>query len=244
MGSPAIAVQVQYRSSSSHGNADALSRLPRGHDKTFDQIRQQDEEAEQFVASLETQNVNNGLLVYKQLQKYARKDAVLQEIIIQEGWPAKLSNASVKPYSSCKHQRSVIDGCLLKHGDETTRVVVSSDIRQLLLLQLHSANVGSARMRKLARRYIWWPGIDRDIDKMVCNCDACALHRNSLPTVPLHPWPFKNFMWLIIVDAHSKWPEVFKFQVGSSGTKQVISSLKHLIASFGIPKQIVCGERV
>ncbi|XP_062500547.1 uncharacterized protein K02A2.6-like [Corticium candelabrum] len=77
---------------------------------------------------------------------------------------------------------------------------------------------------------------------MVCNCDACALHRNSLSTVPLHPWPFKNFMWLIIVDAHSKWPEVFKFQVGSSGTKQVISSLKHLIASFGIPKQIVTNN--
>ena len=135
------------------------------------------------------------------------------------------------------------------------RIVVPSAIRQLLLLQLHRAHVGSARMRKLAHRHIWWPGIDRDIDKMVRNCDACALHRNSLPTVPLHLWefpdrpwqcfylhfagPFKNFMWLIVVDAHSKWPEDFKFQVGSSGTKQVISSSKHLIASFGIPKQIV-----
>ena len=91
--------------------------------------------------------------------------------------------------------------------------------------------MGSVRMRKLARRYIWWLGIDRDIDKMVRNCDACALHRNSLPTVPLHLWefsdipwqrlhldsarPFKNFMWLIVVDAHSKWPEILKFQVGS-----------------------------
>ncbi|XP_062523748.1 uncharacterized protein K02A2.6-like [Corticium candelabrum] len=90
---------------------------------------------------------------------------------------------------------------------------------------------------------------------MVRNCDACALHRNSLTTVPLHPWEFpdrpwqrlhldfaglfKNFMWLIVVDAHSKSPEVFKYHVRSSGTKQVISSLKHLIASFGIPKQIV-----
>ena len=46
-------------------------------------------------------------------------------------------------------------------------------------------------------------------------------------------------MWLIVVDAHSKWSEVFKFHVESSGTKQVTSSLKHLIASFGIPKQIV-----
>ena len=84
---------IEYRSSSSHGNADALSRLPIGHDETFDQIGQQDEVAEQFVASLETQNVKNGPIAYKQLQKYVRRDAVLQEIIryIQEGWPAKLS---------------------------------------------------------------------------------------------------------------------------------------------------------
>ena len=108
---------IEYQSSSSHGNAEALSRLPIGHDETFDQIRQQDEEAEQFVASLKIQTVENGPIVYKQLRKYVRKQAVLQEIIryIQEGCPAKLSNESVKPYSSCKRQLSVIDGCFLKH---------------------------------------------------------------------------------------------------------------------------------
>ena len=46
-------------------------------------------------------------------------------------------------------------------------------------------------------------------------------------------------MWLIVIDAHSKWPEVFKLQIGSAGTKQVISSLSQLFARFGIPKQLV-----
>ena len=180
---------IEYRSSSSHANVDALSRHPFGHDKTFDQFSRQDVEADQFVANLETQNVKNGPIVYKQLQNYVRKDAVLREIIryIKEGWSAKLLNASVKPYSSSKHQLLVIDGCLLKHGDKTTRVVLPSAIRQWLLLQLHRAHVGSACMRKLARRYIWWSSIDCDIDKVIRNCDACTLHRNILPTVSLHP---------------------------------------------------------
>ena len=44
------------------------------------EVRQQDEEVDQFVASLETQNVKNGpIVIYKQLQKYAKKDAILQK---------------------------------------------------------------------------------------------------------------------------------------------------------------------
>ena len=99
----------------------------------------------------------------------------------------KLSNARVKPYSCCKHPLSIIDGCLVKHGEETMRVAIQSAIRQLLLVQLHRAHVGFARMRKLTHRYISWSGIDRDI-----YCDVCALHRNSLPTVPLHLWEFPD----------------------------------------------------
>ena len=68
----------------------------------------------------------------------------------------KLTDARLKTYASCKHQLSVNNGCLLKHGNNV-RIVVPSAIRHLLLLQLHRAHVGADRMKKLARRYIWWP---------------------------------------------------------------------------------------
>ena len=75
-----------------------------------------------------------------------------------------------------------------------------------------------------------------------------------MPTkAPLHPWewvtarwqrlhidyagPFQNSMFLVVVDAHSKWPEVIP--VSSTTTSKTIEVLRDLFARFGIPEQIV-----
>jgi hypothetical protein len=81
------------------------------------------------------------------------------------------------------------------------------------------------------------------------------LHQNNPTNAPLHPWefpekpwwrlhidfagPFKSFMCLLFVDAHLEWPEVIKFSVGATETRQVISSLSQLPVRFGILNQIV-----
>ena len=44
-------------------------------------------------------------------------------------------------------------------------------------------------------------------------------------------------MFLIVVDSHSKWPEVF--QMNSTTTSATISILRMLFARFGIPREIV-----
>ena len=70
---------------------------------------------------------------------------------------------------------------------------------------------------------------------------------------PLHPWAWPGLSWerihvdfagpiqrkmlLVIVDAHSKWPEV---QILSSTTAVCkIQALQEIFACFGIPKQLV-----
>ena len=63
---------------------------------------------------------------------------------------------------------------------------------------------------------------------------------------PEKPWhrlhidyagPFHGLMWLIVVDARSKWPEIFKMKVAT--TQNTIDALWCLFGRFGIPKQIV-----
>ena len=51
------------------------------------------------------------------------------------------------------------------------------------------------RMKKLVRRFLWWQGIDRDIESMARNCESCAVHADRPPEVPLHPWEFRECPW-------------------------------------------------
>ena len=78
-----------------------------------------------------------------------------------------------------------------------------------------------------------------------------------MPTkAPLHPWvwatapwqrihidyagSFQNSLFLVVVDAHSKWAEVI--QVSSTTSSSTIEVLRDLFVSFGIPEQIVSDK--
>ena len=43
-------------------------------------------------------------------------------------------------------------------------------------------------MKSLARTFVWWPGLDKDIEQTVAHCTECQRNRPLPPTAPLHPW--------------------------------------------------------
>ena len=108
-------------------------------------------------------------------------------------------------------------------------------------------------MKSVARSYLWWPGLDQDIKNIAKSCMFCQSVGNTPQTVSLHPWtwptkpwqrihidyagPFFNTNFLVVVDAHWKWPEVFEMK--SNITSKTIAVLRHLFATYGIPEQIV-----
>ena len=49
--------------------------------------------------------------------------------------------------------------------------------------------------------------------------------------------PFEGSMWLIVVDAHTKWPEVIAMK--STTASNTIATLRSLFARYGIPPQVV-----
>ncbi len=95
--------------------------------------------------------------------------------------------------------------------------------------------------------------MDREIEEVVRGCAECQKHQQALPEAPLHPWkwptrpwarlhvdlagPFLGHMFLIVIDAHSKWIE--GIQIPSSSSLAVIQKLRTLFAQFGIPETIV-----
>lgn len=88
-------------------------------------------------------------------------------------------------------------------------------------------------MKSLARMYVWWPSIDKDVESTVRRCSECQLQQSTPPVAPLHPWswptrpwarlhvnyagPFQGGMILVLIDAHSKWIEAVCTPGATSG---------------------------
>ena len=99
-------------------------------------------------------------------------------------------------------------------------------------------------MKSLACNFVWWPKIDAESE--VKQCNQCQLSRLSPPDWPEKPWkcvhldyagPINGKMFLIVIDAHSKWMEV---EIVNSATAQAtIECLRMIFARFGLPEVMV-----
>ena len=74
-------------------------------------------------------------------------------------------------------------------------MVVSSWGRDFMLAKLHFRHLGVSRTKVLARRVVWWPGLDGILEDVVKSCSEC-LQAQPLPTsAPMQPWSWPNRPW-------------------------------------------------
>ena len=101
--------------------------------------------------------------------------------------------------------------------------------------------------------FVWWPGIDGDIERTVQLCRECQTSLSSPSLAPLQPWKWPTRPWsrlhidyagpmygkmcLIIVDAYSKWIEAAF--VPSATSAATIELLRNSFARFGLPSSVV-----
>ena len=84
------------------------------------------------------------------------------------GWPEDC-DPELAPFQSRKDELSLFNGCILWGS----RVVVPQRGRRAVLEELHAGHPGIYRMKSLARMYVWWPGLDKDIEQAVKECESC-----------------------------------------------------------------------
>lgn len=124
-----------------------------------------------------------------------------------------------------------------------------------MLEELHTGHCGVVRMKEIARNYFWWPGLYADIEEKVGFCPDCQKVRNLALLAPLHLWdwpeepwqrvhidfagPLESHMFLVVVDAHTKWPEVALME-GTSSEKMVeaLRSIFSQLVSDNCPQQV------
>ncbi|XP_031354229.1 uncharacterized protein K02A2.6-like [Photinus pyralis] len=134
------------------------------------------------------------------------------------------------------------------------RVVIPTSLRPQILQQLHSVHSGITKMKMIARNYVYWHGIDRDIENIAKSCAVCAKMQSDPVKVPIHSWEKPDAPWqrlhidyagpkdgkfyFVIIDSHSNWPEVFASN-SAPNTELTIEYLREVFSRFGIPRIIV-----
>ena len=168
--------------------------------------------------------------------------------MVLQGW-IDTTDDQLQPYQRRKDESSVHMGCVLSGS----RVVVPPAGHEKILKELHQGHPGITRMKGLARGFVWWPGMDRQLEDLVKSCPNCQLNQKSPAGAPLHPWewpqrpwtrlhidyagPFRGKMFLITVDAYSKWIDA---QVVNAATSyKTVEHLRSVFATHGIPAMIV-----
>ena len=234
--------EIEFKATQAHGNADGLSRLPLQSEMsaTFT-----GETAVFNIAQLEALPVTS-----QQVRKATNRDPILSKVLLytKRGWPSQISEV-LKPFSTRRHELTVEGECLLWG----IRVLIPKKLQSSILLELHRDHPGMSRMKAMARSYVCWPGLDKDIEDVAKSCVPCQSVKQAPAAAPLHPWiwparpwqrvhidfagPFLGKMYFLAIDAHSKWPEIF--EMTSTTTSKVVEVLRHLFASYGLPEQIV-----
>ena len=60
---------------------------------------------------------------------------------------------------------------------------------------LHSEHMGISKTKNLARYYVWWAKIDKDIENLVKSCEPCQLNRNDPEKHSSHSWQYPSNPW-------------------------------------------------
>ena len=237
--------RLEYRPGSKQGHCDALSRLP----PAVSPVTSVPVPAEtvHLLEFFDASPVN-----VSQLRMWTSRDPILSAVYkcVRDGGWESLGDLGpdIQPYKSRVGELSIQGGCVMWGS----RVVIPPQGRPRLLKLLHEGHPGESRSKMLARMYMWWPKLDDDIRDIVRACEKCQERKGKAPESPLHPWQWPSRPWervhidyceangrifFILVDAHSKWIEVYPARtLDSEGT---IDKLRMSFACWGIPNVLV-----
>lgn len=232
---------IVYRQSSRMGNADFCSRFPIAQEVPYELSRE-------YIKSLNF--TDEFPLDYKEVANETKKDKYLLKILefLNKGWPSRIDRQFLDIYSHHQDLEEV-DGCVLFQD----RVVIPETMKLKVLKMLHMNHAGMNKIKQLARRTVYWFGMNNDIEKFVKSCRTCNETTLISRKPPYSQWiptkkPFSRIhadffhfdkkVFLIVVDSFTKWIEIEHMKYGTDH-KKVIKVFLNIFARFGLPDVLV-----
>ncbi|XP_072178233.1 uncharacterized protein [Diadema setosum] len=235
--------EIRYRTSKANANADCFSRLPDSNEKR--EGREPGNVSVCHVDMLPT--------THEELRNATRKDPILSKVLryTLDGWPKQLptEESELKTFFMRRTEITIEQGILMWG----MRIIIPHKMQKAVLAELHQGHLGVVKMKSIARSYVWWPHLDSQIEECTKRCETCQVVQNQPAQTLLHPWipaskpmerihvdfagPFEGLTYMVIVDAYSKWPEVFIMP--SITSERTIDTLRSVFARYGLPQIIV-----
>ena len=146
-------------------------------------------------------------------------------------------------YNNGRDELAVVNNLNLKG----IKIAIPSTLVKEMKQVLYTGHPGIKRTKSIAISTMYWPNIDKDIDQMISNCNACQNYRKLNPREPLlsHEIPKDawdkvaidlfvclNKLYLIAIDY--MYFELAQLPNASSDT--VIAHMRSIFARHGIPK--------
>ena len=118
----------------------------------------------------------------EQVKTAVRKDPLLLQLMryTRDCWPDELpmDQLYLQPFF-CRRNELSLEGDVLLWG---MRVIIPKQCRAEILDELHTGHIGVVKMKGVARPYVWWPGMDADIELCTKACESCQLVQRNPTT--------------------------------------------------------------
>ena len=172
--------------------ADVLSRMPLPTSTSKQNV------ADEYVNFIAAHAVPKSMTI-QEIEQATQSNQQFQAVItaLKTGqW-----HPDIQLFYHSRSELTVTKTNLLLHG---TCIVMPQSLCSRTLDIAHQGHQGIVKTKQLLRSKVWWPGIDKDAEKLVVYClacqatgPACLLSPSKCPNCPLIPGV--HFIWISVL---------------------------------------------
>ena len=206
------------------------------------------DETDDYVRWVARESVPRALDI-KTIEKESAIDEELAEVrkAVRTGKWHQAKCASI--YRAINLELTVIGQIVLRG----TRIVIPETLRNTVLKIAHEGHPGIVAMKQRIRTKVWWPGLDKDSEKVCKTCHGCQIvaapdkpepmKRTELPSGPwqhlaidlLGPFPTGESVF-VVVDYYSRY---YKIEIMRKTTSdKIVDALDKMFLVHGLPYSI------
>ncbi len=235
--------KIQYRPGREN-IADVLSRLV--DTSTADKPSRLQMQAEEYIRFV-AKEASPRAMSTREVEEESRIDEELiavRKCLKEDKWDKPSVN-----FCAVRNELSCI-GYLVVRG---TRLVIPRKLRMKCVELAHQEHLGVVGTKQTLRTKVWWPQMEKDVEKYVRSCHGCQVTGAMPNPEPLKPTPMPTAAWqdvaidlmgplpskhyvFVVVDYYSRFYEVEIMKDTTS--ERIIEALENMFSRYGLPRSI------